>query len=368
MPTLLRGGSAVVLTVALSVAAAGCSTASDGSDTSSKNDSAASSSLAASGATNDSSAATLTVYSDQHANLIKALTGAYTKETGVKFKITEKANPGQIQAEGGNSPADVFLSEDPAPVAQLGKLSLLEKLDQKTLDQSRKGLNDPKGYWVAYAARTRALYYNPQKIKEDQLPKTLEGITDDKYKGKFAWAPSGAFVATTQYLLSAWGNDKTTIFLKKVKENGVNELKNGKIRDTVEAGKHEMGITNHYYWWVKAAEVGGPDKMTSKIYHFPSADPGNLILSSGAAVLKSSKNKEAANKFVEWLTAKDGGQKVIADSEVADSGAQYPAGKDSKSKVVGSLDDVKSPDYDMGIFADQSQAEKLLKSLGMSKK
>lgn len=318
-------------------------------------------------AASDSDETTLTVYTDQHAELIESLTQAYTDKTGVKFDIQQDANAGQINTEGEQSPADVFMSEDPAPVAQLGNFGLIEKLDDSTLEQVREGLNDPDGEWAAYAARTRALYYNPEKIDEKDLPKRLEDITDDKYKGKFAWAPSGAFVATTQYMISEWGKDKTTDFLKKIDANGTDEKKNGNIRDTVEAGKHEMGITNHYYWWKKAAEVGGPEKMTSKIYHFPEEDPGNLILSSGAAVLKNSDDAEAAADYVKWLTAKDGGQKVIADSEVEQSGAQYPAGKDMSSKIVGSLDDVKSPKYDMGIFADQSEAEDLLKSLGMSR-
>ncbi len=64
-----------------------------------------------------------------------------------------------------------------------------------------------------------------------------------------------------------------------------------------------MGLSNHYYWWIKADEVGGPDEMTSKIYHFPEADGRNLILSSGAAVMKSSEQQDASADFVQWLTA-----------------------------------------------------------------
>lgn len=78
---------------------------------------------AASSASNSGAAAedtTLTVYTDQHAELIEGLTKAYTDETGVKFNIQADATVGQIEAEGKAAPADVFLSEDPGPVAQLG--------------------------------------------------------------------------------------------------------------------------------------------------------------------------------------------------------------------------------------------------------
>lgn len=323
------------------------------------------------GASPDSSApaddpATLTVYTDQHAELIEGLTKAYTDETGVKFNIQADATVGQIEAEGEAAPADIFLSEDPSPVAQLGKMDLVSPIDEATLDQVQPGLSSQEQQWVAYAARTRVLYYNPEKIDEADLPKKLMDITKPEFDGKFAWAPSGAFVATTQYLISTIGEDETRTFLEGLKDNGVNEQKNGNVRDTVEAGKHAMGLSNHYYWWIKANEVGGPDEMASKIYHFPETDAGNLILSSGAAVLKSSEQQEASADFVKWLTAADGGQKLIAEGDIDISGAQYPVAKDTESKIVGSLTDIMSPDYDMDIMADQAEAENMLKSLGMS--
>ncbi|MEO8749619.1 MAG: extracellular solute-binding protein, partial [Allobranchiibius sp.] len=318
-----------------------------------------------SGASGAQSTARLTVYTDQHAELIQGLAKAYTAKTGVQFNIQNDATPGQIQAEGSASKADLFLSEDPGPIARLGKQGLLTPVDKSTLAQVRPGLNSAKGLWVAYAARARVLYYNPTKIKVDALPQRLADITKPEYKGKFAWAPSGAFVATTQYLISTIGMAKTTTFLKAIKANGVNEQKNGNVRDTVEAGTHAMGLSNHYYWWVLAGQKGGPDKLTSKIFHFPETDPGNLILSSGAGVLKSSKHVGEAQKFLAWLTAKDGGQQVVAGPADVSEG-QYPVAPGVASSVAGSLDGIKSPKYDMDIFANSSQAEDLLKQLGMS--
>lgn len=316
-------------------------------------------------ATTPGTATTLTVYTDQHAALVEALTKAYTAQSGVKFNIQNDATAGQIQAEGAATKADVFLSEDPTPVAVLGKENLLTPVDAATLDQVRPGLSSGKGLWVAYAARTRVLLYNPSLIQESALPATLADLTKPEYTGKFAWAPSGAFVATTQYLLSAWGQERTTAFLEAINTNGVNEHKNGNVRDTVEAGKHAMGLTNHYYWWILAGQKGGPDKLASKIYHFPTEDPGNLVLSSGAGILTSSKNADAAQRFLAWLTSKDGGQKIIA-GPIDVSGAQYPVATGVASTVVGDLSAIKSPTFDMDSLANSQQAEDLLKKLGMS--
>lgn len=323
-------------------------------------------SVEGSSATEAASGVTLTVYTDQHAELIEALTGEYTKETGVEFNIQNDATVGQIEAEGDAGRADVFLSEDPTPVAQLGAAGLLSPIDQTTLDQVRPGLSSGQGLWVAYAARARVLFYNPTLIAEDELPETLADIVEPEYKDQFAWAPSGAFVATTQYLISTEGEDWTKTFLEQIKANGVDEESNGNVRDTVEAGKHAMGLSNHYYWWVLATEEGGPDELTSKLYHFPAEDPGNLVLSSGAAVLTSSENAEEAQKFVAWLTSKDGGQELIATADAEVSEAQYPIVPGLSSAIAGDLSDVKSPTYDMDLLADSEQAETLLKQLGMS--
>ena len=318
------------------------------------------------GSTNAASPVTLTIYTDQHASLVTALTDAYTAETGVKFNIQQDATFGQIEAEGAASPTDIFLSEDPSPVAHLAKAKLLAPIDASTMEHVQPGLSSPGNLWVAYAARTRVLYYNPTLIAESDLPKTLLDIADPKYKGMFAWAPSGAFVATTQYLISTIGIEKTTAFLSAIKTNGIDEQKNGNVRDTVEAGKHPMGLSNHYYWWVKAAEVGGAANMTSKVYHFPESDAGNLVLSSGAAILASSKHKAEAAKFIAWLTDANGGQKIIAGGDIDTSEGQYPVALGTSSAIVGSLSDIKSPMYDMSIFGDQSEAENLLKKLGIS--
>lgn len=353
MRNRIRTVGVVLATVAL-LAVTGAACGSDGGST------------GATGSTGTKPKATLTIYTDQHADLIAALTKAYTAKTGVKFDIQNDATVGQIQAEGKASKADVFLSEDPGPAAQLGAAGLLSKVDAATLKQVRPGLSSAKGLWVAYAARSRVLYYNPTIISERSLPKTLADIIKPVYKGKFAWAPSGAFVATTQYLIETEGLAKTKTFLEGIKANGVNEHKNGNVRDTVEAGKHAMGLSNHYYWWVLASQKGGPTKLTSRIYHFPTVDPGNLILSSGAGILASSKHQAEAQAFLAWLTAADGGQHLIATASADVAEAQYPIAPGVVSKISGDLGDVKSPRFDMDELADSTQAENLLKELGMA--
>jgi len=315
---------------------------------------------------NDNEKATLTIYTGQHEETVQNLADHFTADTGIKIKIragddAELAN--QIIEEGDASPADIFLSEEPGPVGLLDSKGLLSKVDASTLDEVDKRLVPSSGNWMPYAARSRVIYYDPKLISVDELPDSILDLTQPKWKGKFAYAPSGAFTSTVSYLISSIGPDKTLAWLKGIKANGVNEQKNGKVRDTVEAGQHAFGLSNHYYWWILANEKGGPSKLSSKIYYFDHPDAGGLLLASGAGITKASKHQAEDQKFLAWLGSADDGQKIIA----ADENAQYPVAPGVQSKVgLQPLADLHAPDVDQSIFADTTAAKNLIIKAGIS--
>lgn len=310
--------------------------------------------------------ATLTLYTGQHEELIQALTTKFTAATGIKVTIragddAELAN--QIIEEGAGSPADLFLSEEPGPIGMLDAKGLLSPVDATTLAEVDQRLVPSTHNWMPYAARSRVIYYDPDLISVDELPHSILDLSQPQWKGRFAYAPSGAFVSTVSYLISSIGADKTLQWLKGIKANGVNEQKNGKVRDSVEAGQHEFGLSNHYYWWILANSQGGPDKLTSKVYYFDHPDAGGLLLASGAAVVKASKHQDEAQQFLAWLGSADGGQQVIA----ADPAAQYPVSPDVNSKVgLQPLSELHAPDVDQSVYADTEQAKDLIIQAGIA--
>lgn len=359
MHTSPRRLTAAILGVLLVAAAAGCS--SSGSTPSSGSDDSK-------GATSD---ATLTIYTGNHKDLIEGMGKAFTEQTGIGISIRDGDDAdlvNQIITEGDRTKADLFVSEEPGPMGRLSSEGLLTEVPEDILDAVDPRLVPTSHDWVPYAARSRVIYYNPDLISEDELPASILDLADPEWKGKFAYAPSGAFVATVSYLISDIGEDKTLEWLKAVKENGVNEHKNGKVRDTVEAGQHAFGLSNHYYWWVLAAEKGGPDALTSKIHYFATPDAGGLVLTSGAGILKSSKHTAEAEKFLAWLVAPDGGQAIIGDADAETSGAQIPVAKGVTSKIVGvpSLADLVTPQTDQSVFADTEKATELIQQAGIN--
>ncbi len=308
---------------------------------------------------------TLTVYNGQHEAFAQALAQAFTRASGVKIDLrsgeaADLAN--QIREEGDRTRADVLLTEDPGPAAMLDQAGLLARVDDGTLAGVDKRLVPSSHNWAPYAARARVLIYNPRLIAAADLPRSILDLAQPRWKGMFAYAPSGAFLATTAYLISTIGPEKTLQWLKAIRANGIDEQKNGKVRDTVEAGQHAFGLTNHYYWWILANERGGPDKLTSRLHYFTRPDAGGLLLASAAAIPAAAPHPQEAQRFLAWLTSPEGGQKVVA----SDESAQYPVADGVTSKVgLPPLSEVRAPRVDGSEFADTAKAQQLLIEAGI---
>lgn len=308
----------------------------------------------------------LTIYSGQHEALAQSLADAFTAETGIAVtlrvgKDAEIAN--QLIEEGAGTPADVVISEEPGPVAMLDGRGLLAPVDAATLAQVDQRLVPGSGNWLPYAARSRVIFYNPTLIDVTELPHSILDLARPEWKGRFAYAPSGAFASTVSYLISDIGPDATLEWLKGIKANGVNEGKNGKVRDTVEAGQHPFGLSNHYYWWILANTRGGPDELTSRIYYFDHPDAGGLLLPSGAAVLKASDDQATGQRFLAWLGSPTGGQRVVADYVAA---PQFPVapGVDSVADLP-KVSELTFPTVDPDVFIDLSAAMDLILEAGI---
>jgi iron(III) transport system substrate-binding protein len=114
--------------------------------------------------------------------------------------------------------------------------------------------------------------------------------------------------------LRAYGKAATISWLKAIKANAGGHVypDNETIADEVNRGAVAFGVVNQYYWYRMGAELGKVN-VHSKITYFAPHDPGYVLDVSGAAVLKSSKNQAAAQKFLAFLVSKQG-QEIIAHS------------------------------------------------------
>ncbi|MBZ9740739.1 iron ABC transporter substrate-binding protein [Mesorhizobium sp. CO1-1-4] len=285
------------------------------------------------------------VYNAQHESLAKEWAEGFTKETGIKVTLRNGGDSdfsNQIVAEGGSSPADVFLTENSPAMALVEAAGLFAPVDAGTLAQVPQDYQPSSGKWVGVAARSTVFAYNKDKLKEDQLPKSLLDLADPSWKGRWAASPSGAdFQAIVSALLQLKGEAATADWLKAMKENFTAYKGNSTVMKAVNAGEIEGGVIYHYYYFGDQAKTGENSKNVA-LHYFKNQDPGAFVSVSGGGVLASSKHQKEAQAFLKWVTAK-GGQDVLKDG----TSFEYAVGKDAQSnpKLV-PLADLQAPKVD----------------------
>jgi iron(III) transport system substrate-binding protein len=258
----------------------------------------------------------LQVYSSQHENVTKAWIEAFTKSTGIKVQMRKGSDSSmghQIVAEGSSSPADVFLTENSPAMTLVERANLLAPLEEATRRQVPANLTPSSKAWTSIAARSTVLVYNPEKLPKTELPKSLMDLAGPEWKDRWGCAPGGAdFQAIVAGMLAGQGEQKTTEWLKGLKNNARALQNNIATMKSVNAGEIPCGVIYHYYWYRDQAGSKEGSGNTA-LHYFRNRDPGAFVSLSGGAVLAGSKKPEEARKFLAFVTSQ-AGQKVLVDS------------------------------------------------------
>jgi iron(III) transport system substrate-binding protein len=275
--------------------------------------------LAACGSASSAGTTTLTLYNGQHIQTTDALVAAFEKANPtIKVSVRsddEDTFDAQIVQEGSRSPADVFYTENSPALEYLQQRGLLAHVNESTLTKTPGKFNSSEGDWVGVSARVSVLIYNPSLIKKSQLPTHVLQLANPRYKGKVAFAAGETdFQPVVTSVLQAYGKSRTLTWLNGLKANAGSHIyaDNETITNDVNRGLVAFGLINQYYWYRLGAEIG-TSNIHSKIAYLAPRDPGYVLDVSGAAILKSSRHKAAAQKLVAFIVSAKG-QGIIARS------------------------------------------------------
>jgi len=264
------------------------------------------------------SAGSITLYSGQHEQTTQELVTAFEQKTGVNVNVRyndEDSFADEIIAEKSHPVADVFYTENSPVLEYLQNQGLLAPVNGSTLAKTPSAYNSPQGDWVGVSARVSVLIYNPSLISASQLPTSVLQLANPEYKGKLAFAAGETdFQPIVTSVARAYGDAKAATWLDGIKANAGSHIypDNETIADEVNRGAVAFGVVNQYYWYRMKAELGASN-VQSKIAYFAPHDPGYVVDVSGAGILKSSKNKADAQKFLAFVVSKQG-QEIIAHS------------------------------------------------------
>jgi iron(III) transport system substrate-binding protein len=251
----------------------------------------------------------ITVYNAQHQELTQAWVTAFTKATGIKVTVrngddSELSN--QIIQEGKNSPADVFLTENSPAMTAVENAGLFTNIDAKTIAQVPAAYRPSTDKWTGIAARSTVFAYNTKMLTKAELPKSIMDLADPSWKGRWAASPTGAdFQAIVSAMLELKGKDATLAWLQAMKTNAKPYNGNTTAMKAVNAGQVAGAVIYHYYWFGDQAQ-GGSNSNNVALEYFKNQDPGAFVSVSGGGVLASSKHQENAQKFLQFITGKEG--------------------------------------------------------------
>src|SRR5574343_1468822 len=262
----------------------------------------------------------LNLYSARHYQTDEKLYENFTKQTGIKInRIDGKEDElmERIRNEGANSPADVFITVDAARLANADALGLCPPVKSKVLE-SRIPAYLHTDTWFAFSTRARVIIYNRSAVKAEDVA-TYESLADPKLKGKLC-SRSGSHqynLSLVASLIAHDGEAKTEEWARGVVANLARAPKGGDTDQikSVALGECGVAVSNTYYLarLIRSEKVDERRMMERVGIVWPNqTNHGTHINISGAGMVKTSKNVEAAVKFLEYL-ASDDAQRYFAD-------------------------------------------------------
>jgi iron(III) transport system substrate-binding protein len=316
--------------------------------------------LASGASTAPSQTTSLTIYSGRDQALVKPIMDRFTKQTGIQLNIRYASSTSLATAlveEGRNSPADIYWSQEPGTLGLVGARGLLARLPQTTVGKVSTRFSTPSRRWVGTSGRSRVLVYNTNELQPSQLPASVWGLTNARWKGKIGIAPTNAsFQAFLGATINLFGEQRVRAWLEGLRENDVRFYPNNTtVVQAVGRGDVEVGLVNHYYLYNLLATT--PD-LPARNHWFRDGDPGNLVLAAGVGIVASTQKAAAAQRFVDFLLSKTG-QRMIARGPGA---SEYPLVKGVPRRPgLRPLASIKGPKYNLGrLAADLAPAVRLL--------
>lgn len=275
---------------------------------------------------------TVTVYSARNEQLIKPLLDEFTKDTGIKINlVTDKAAPlmARLQAEGKNSPADMFITVDAGNLWQAAQQGIFQPVTSETISQQIPAhLRDPDNQWYGLSIRARTIFYDPRTVNPDNLS-TYEDLADPKWQGKLCLRTSKKVYnqSLVAMMIAHHGMEKTENIVKGWVSNLATPVfsDDTKLLEAIAAGQCQVGIANSYYYGRILAEDAN---FPVKLFWANQQTHGTHVNISGAGVTKYAPNPLKAVQLIEWLSAPK------AQAVYASEDKEYPVNVNVESSAL----------------------------------
>jgi iron(III) transport system substrate-binding protein len=274
----------------------------------------------------------LAIYSARNEQLIKPVFDRYTAETGVPIRfVTDDAGPliERLAAEGQNSPADILLTVDAGELWHAAERGLLQPVDSKVLAANIPStLRDPANRWFGLSVRARTIVYSTERVKPEDLS-TYEALADPRWRGKLCLRTSKKVYnqSLVAMLIAQHGEQETERVVRGWVDNLATDVFSNDIllMEAIAAGQCDVGIVNTYYF---GRLLRDKPEIPVKLFWADQQGAGVHVNVSGAGITTYAPHREAAQKFLEWLSQNE------SQSMFAGLNLEYPASAAVKADPI----------------------------------
>ncbi|HID68131.1 MAG TPA: extracellular solute-binding protein [Roseibacterium sp.] len=268
--------------------------------------------IAVSGAT-AAQAQEVNLYSSRHYETDERLYSDFEDATGITInRIEGNADEliARIQAEGANSPADVFLTVDTSRLQRAAGMGILQPVESALLtERIPANLRNDDNLWFGFSQRARIIFYDTERVTSP--PQTYLDLADNAYEGMICIRSSTN--TYNQTLLSSiienHGEQVARDWAAGVVGNMARDPQGGdtdQLRGIV-SGECDIAVSNTYYLSrAIRRDVDGlsPEDRANIGWVFPDQDGnGAHINLSGGGIAANAPNFDAAVAFLEYLAS-----------------------------------------------------------------
>lgn len=271
----------------------------------------------------------LNLYSSRHYDTDERLYSDFEELTGITInRIEGNADEliARMEAEGANSPADIFLTVDTVRLSRAKDLGLLQPTESAVLEANIPAyLQDEDNQWFGFSQRSRILFYDKTQIENP--PQTYQDLADPAFAGQICIRSSSNVY--TQNIVAALidhlGQDAVQDWATAVVGNFARSPQGGDTDQLRGIASGECGIAmSNTYYYARALRKGddqiSPEAMANIGWVFPNQnDIGAHMNISGGGVAANAPNPENAVKFLEYLASDQAQQYFSAGND------EYPA-------------------------------------------
>ncbi len=283
----------------------------------------------------------LVIYSGRSQALVDSLVQQYQAQSDIPVRVrygSDTQLQAALQEEGDQSPADVFWANTTGALGNAVNNGQLATLPDSLLNRPERFVPS-SGQWIPVTTRFRVMAYNTEQVDTTNLPESVLDLPDmEELEGRIGWTPAySSFQDFVTALRLTEGEETARTWLEDMQDLNPNSYtSNTPMIEALAAGEIDVALTNHYYVLrirhsaPEGEYEGGEEEEEEEeeegvsasapvdMYRFADGDFGNLALVTGAGVLQTSDQTDAAHDFLRFLLSQE------AQSFAATQVNEYP--------------------------------------------